>query len=218
MTEKNILSNGVINFFSGKKEYRSLSNFWENDIIIIDGDLHLCTFKTPPSGAVMSEQGDADCTFSMCNGVKRIYESGEHCFHGEKYIRLGELCEDETRKKVLLDYGSTFMKPSQYKTGTVAKKMGGKKGLLLNGIELKLWTAISIEVQHQICMWKVNNYEEVRNDLMKSGNKILIHPAMRCSQEILENYRTWEGKGIVVDGKIVVLGKNLLGNIWMEYR
>ena len=64
----------------------------------------------------------------------------------------------------------------------------------------------------------MNNYEEVRKDLLKSGNKILIHPAMRCSQEKLENYRTWEGKGIVVDGKIVVLGKNLLGNIWMEYR
>ena len=36
------------------------------------GYLHLCTFKTPPSGVVMSERGDADCTFttqSMYNGV-----------------------------------------------------------------------------------------------------------------------------------------------------
>ncbi len=33
--------------------------------------LHLCTFKTPPKGAVMSERGDADCAFQMCNGVKR---------------------------------------------------------------------------------------------------------------------------------------------------
>lgn len=32
--------------------------------------------KHLPLGAVMSEQGDADCTFSMCSGVKfivRIY-------------------------------------------------------------------------------------------------------------------------------------------------
>ena len=188
MSEQNILSSGVINFFSGKKEYRSLSNFWENDIIIIDGD------------------------------KKRIYESGEHCFHGEKYIRIGEVCEDETRKKALLDYGSTFMKPSSYKTGAIAKKMGGKKGLLLDSIELKLWTSISVDVQNRICSWKVYNYEEVRKDLLKSGNKILIHPAMRCSQEKLENSRIWEGKGVVVDGKIVILGKNLLGNIWMEYR
>ena len=35
-------------------------------------DLHLCTFKTPTSWAVMSEQGDADCAASqqMRNGVK----------------------------------------------------------------------------------------------------------------------------------------------------
>lgn len=183
-----MLSDGVINFFSGKKEYRSLSNFWENDVIIID-----------------------ECS-------QRIYESGEHCFHGEKYIRLSEQCEDETRKNVLLNYGGTFIKPSPYKTGAVAKKMGGKKGLLLNSVELKLWSAMSIDIQRKICTWKFNNYEEVRQDLMKSGNKILIHPAMRCSEEKLENSRIWEGKGVVRDGKIVILGKNLLGNIWMEYR
>ena len=32
--------------------------------------LHLCTFKTPASRAVMSERGDADCAFKMRNGVK----------------------------------------------------------------------------------------------------------------------------------------------------
>jgi len=182
-----MLQNGVVNFFSGKKDYRSLSNFWEGDIVIANED------------------------------TNRTYESGEHCFHGEKYIRLGELCEDESRKKVLLDYGAKFMKPSQYKTGAVAKKMGGKRGLVLNSTELKLWTSISIDVQHSICRWKVENYEEVRADLVKSGTKILIHPAMRCSEEKLE-FRLWEGKGTVKDGKIVVLGKNLLGNIWMMYR
>ena len=31
--------------------------------------LHLCTFKTPTSWAVMSERGDADCAFEMRNGV-----------------------------------------------------------------------------------------------------------------------------------------------------
>ena len=31
-------------------------------------------------------------------------------------------------------------------------------------------------------------------------------------------HKIWEGKGIVVDGKIVILGKNKLGNIWMELR
>lgn len=117
-----------------------------------------------------------------------------------------------------MDYGTTFLKPSQYKTGAIVKKMGGKKGLILNGAELKLWETISIDVQSQICRWKFETYEEVRQDLMKSGNKILIHPVMRCSQETLEKSRVWEGKGIVANGEITVLGKNLLGNIWMKLR
>lgn len=29
---KQLLENGVVNFFSGKKEYRALSNFWWADI------------------------------------------------------------------------------------------------------------------------------------------------------------------------------------------
>lgn len=188
MTEQKILRDGVINFFSRKKEYRSLSNFWESDIIIADED------------------------------KKRIYESGEHCFHGEKYIRLAQRCQDEERRKILLEYGKTFLKPSQYKTGNIVKKMGGKKGLLLNGIELEIWAHISLEVQRKICKWKFDTYEEVREDLTRSGSKILIHPAMRCSVEKLEKNRLWEGKGVAIDGKLVVLGKNLLGNIWMELR
>ena len=62
-------TNDIINFFSVKKEYRSLSNFWEKDVIV--------------------------------NG--RLYESGEHCFHGEKYIRISEH-SDTTRKKELIEY------------------------------------------------------------------------------------------------------------------
>ena len=184
MAEKKILNNGVVNFFSGKKEYRSLSNFWEREVII---------------------------------GQERIYESGEHCFHGEKYIRLGEECQDECRKQVLLEYGKSFLNPSQYKTCTLAKKAGGKKGLLLSEMELQQWTIISIEVQRNICIWKFENFVEVRDDLIKSKNKILIHPAMRCSEEKVKE-RIWEGKAIVRDGEITILGKNMLGNIWMDLR
>jgi predicted NAD-dependent protein-ADP-ribosyltransferase YbiA (DUF1768 family) len=186
--DKAILSEGVINFFSGKKEYRSLSNFWEADITISGGNSN------------------------------RQYESGEHCFHGEKYIRLSELCEDANRKQVLFNYGQIFLKPSSLcKTGAEAKKRGGKKGLLLSDAELNRWADICAQVQSEICSWKIQNYEEVRTDLTNSGSKILIHPALRCSEEKLEK-RLWEGKGVIRDGKIVVLGKNMLGNIWMRFR
>lgn len=187
MSDKKILEESVVNFFSGKKEYRSLSNFWENDVIV------------------------------MINDTVRTYESGEHCFHGEKYFRIGELCHDEKRKQILISHGMKFVKPSAYKTCAEAKKMGGKRGLALTIEELALWDNISRIVQKEICDYKFRLYQEVRNDLLKSGNKLLIHPAMRCSEEKLET-RIWEGKGVIRDGKVTVIGGNALGNLWAKLR
>jgi predicted NAD-dependent protein-ADP-ribosyltransferase YbiA (DUF1768 family) len=187
MSDKKILEESVVNFFSGKKEYRSLSNFWENDVII------------------------------MINDNVRTYESGEHCFHGEKYFRIAKLCQDEKRRQTLTGHGMKFIKPSVYINCAEAKKMGGKKGLALTMEELALWDNISRIVQKEICDYKFRLYEEVRNDLLKSGNKLLIHPAMRCSEEKLET-RIWEGKGVVRDGKVSVIGGNALGNLWAKLR
>lgn len=141
-----------------------------------------------------------------------IYESGEHCFHGEKYIRLGNLCRDENRKFLLINYGKKFIKPSQYKNCAIAKKMGGKTGLLLNEEEIENWESISIELQKEICKWKFENYEEVKNDLMKSGTKFLVHPALRSKSGL------WTGKGVIQEGTVIIIGRNMLGIIWMEFR
>ena len=187
MTEKAIIDKEVVTFFSGKKDYRSLSNFWEKDVII-------------------GNEKD-----------KRIYESGEHCFHGEKYIRIGRLCENKDRKKKLIIYGLNFTKPSKYKTCSEAKKYGGKSGLLLLDSELKDWDIISFEVQYYISKYKLETYDEVKEDIKNSGTKLLIHPALRTSEEKLVK-RTWEGKAIIKDGKVEVIGNNRLGNIWMELR
>ena len=187
-TDKRILDQGMIHFFDKKVEYRSLSNFWECDIVIVDED-----------------------------GTKREYESGEHCFHGEKYVRLGKLCEEEGRKRVLLEYGRKFVKGVCVKKGGDVKKMGGKKGLSLTEKELSCWWEISLDVQKEISRYKVDNYEEVKRDLIKSKGKILVHPALRCSEEKVKS-RIWEGKGVVRDGKIEILGNNKLGNVWMELR
>ena len=182
------MSNGflqgkVINFFSGRDAFRSLSNFWEC-AVVLDG---------------------------------REYESGEHAFHGEKYTRIGELAYDLSRKRVLLEYGRTFLRPSPYKTGAVAKRMGGKRGLELSGFELQTWAALSLDVQFEICQWKAARYGTVREDLVRSAGKILVHPAMRCSEEKLAS-RIWEGRATVQDGRIVVLGRNALGRMWMQIR
>lgn len=187
-SDKKILEENVINFFGKKEDYRCLSNFWMCDVSII------------------------------CDDDSVIhYESGEHCFHGEKYRRIANLCSDPLRKMKLIEYANTFISPSPYKEGNVVKKMGGKKGLLLNDDELRVWSSISIKVQREICRWKLENYIEVRNDLMRSGDKILVHPAMRCSEEKVKS-RLWEGKGVIEGGRVVVLGQNMLGNIWIELR
>jgi predicted NAD-dependent protein-ADP-ribosyltransferase YbiA (DUF1768 family) len=178
-----LLKNGVVNFFSGKVEFRSLSNFWEGEVVV----------------------------------DSRVYESGEHAFHGEKYTRLGAVCEKPTRQKQLLDYGGTFRRPSPYNTGAIAKRMGGKKGLSLDCNELKAWESISMDVQFEICQWKFRNHENVRDDLLNSKGRLLIHPALRCSEAKLAS-RIWEGKGVVQDGRIVVLGRNVLGRMWMQFR
>jgi len=48
----------------------SVVNYTRTLFLFSDNFLHLCTFKTPTSSAVMSEQGDADCAFIMRNGVR----------------------------------------------------------------------------------------------------------------------------------------------------
>jgi ribA/ribD-fused uncharacterized protein len=164
----------AINFFSGKKEFRSLSNFWEYDVII-DG---------------------------------RVYKSGEHAFHGEKFFRLGSQHIDSQRSALLLDYSKKFL---ECDTPALAKKLGGKKGLRLTDDELALWSSLSIDVQKQISQFKFDTYPQVKDDLVKSAGKILVHPALRCAHP---EKCFWEGK--FVDGAVV--GANHLGNIWMHLR
>ncbi len=75
------------------------------------------------------------------------------------------------------------------------KKMGRK--FVLNKEELELWYNLSIDVQREICKYKFDMFEEVRNDLCKSKGKVLIHPAMRCSEEKVKSrfLRSYRGEG-----------------------
>jgi len=185
MNTKNLLNDGIMNFFFKKEEGRCLSNFWES-IIRIDDDTSI-----------------------------REYDSGECCFHGEKFFRISKYCNDVIRKKELLDYSKKFLRGKCQTNGNIVKKMG--RLFILNKEELEIWHKESINVQTEICKYKFNNYLEVRNELIASKGKILIHPAMRCSEEKVK-HRLWEGKGIVMDGKIEVLGMNMLGKLWMKLR
>jgi hypothetical protein len=143
------------------------------------------------------------------------YESGEHAFHGEKFIRLSAMSNDNRHEK-LNEHAIKFQKPSIFKTATEAKRAGGKKGLKLTPEEIAQWHVSSVEVQGEICKYKLENDEVVKTDLAKSGVKMLVHTASRFSK--IENCY-WEGRAIVDgNGELKIEGKNMLGKMWMDNR
>jgi hypothetical protein len=147
----------------------------------------------------------------------RIYSSGEGAFHGSKYMEVSKVNEGE-RKSILEEYGKKFEIGEEFGSmnGGELKKKGGKKGMMLNEDEIGVWNRMGVIIQEKICRYKYDNYECVRDVLYNSRGKVLVHPA-RCSDEKVKS-RWWEGRGKMIDGKMVVLGGNKLGNIWMEIR
>ena len=162
-----------VNFFSRKKDYRSLSNFWEHPVILDDTK----------------------------------YYSGEVCFQAQKFIQVAHSANC-VRQRELLDWAR---KISVKTDSNLARKMG--RQFILTPEELEIWSKMCIHVQTRICRYKFEHEEEVRTDLRKSGSLVLIHPA-RCSDEKMKGH-LWEGR-MTPQGK--VLGGNMLGKIWMEFR
>ena len=183
-----ITYNKMLNFFGKKKDGRELSNFYEG-IVVLDGD--------------------------------RVYKSGESAFHGSKYLKAAESCADANRRLELIDYAKRFEVGGEYGdlNGNEIKKRGGKgkNGKKLNPAEISVWSRLGTDVQRDICKYKFENDEIVKSALLATTGKVLIHPAMRCSKEKVKD-RLWEGRGEIVDGKVVVWGGNMLGNIWMDLR
>lgn len=134
------------------------------------------------------------------------YYCGEVCFQAQKFIQVAH-SSSEPRRGELLEWAR---KISVKTDANVARKMG--RQFVLTPVELSIWNKASIHVQVAICRYKFENYEDVRADLRKSGDKILIHPC-RCNDEAIKS-RTWEGR-LIED---VVVGGNMLGKLWMEFR
>ena len=134
------------------------------------------------------------------------YPSGEHCFHGEKFRILGTLDNEPN----LILYSKQFRSPTDL-TPSQAKVKGGKNGLKLNQNQLLFWDkTLAMMIQTNICIYKFNNYQQVRNDLLKSNDKILIHSARTLGP--------WNGRATYNNNKLTVLGENKLGEIWMNVR
>lgn len=152
--------------------------------------------------------------FYTCDVVieNRLYESGEHCFHGEKFYRIGTKFEN----KEMIEYSNSFVKPSPYLTSLDAKRAGGKKGYKLSDDEIKYWDSINTSIQYEICLYKVNKYEEVLSDLTETHNKVIVHSISRCSDNMLAKQK-WAGR-VLHTAKFEILGQNILGKLWMQIR
>ena len=134
------------------------------------------------------------------------YPSGEHCFHGEKFRILGTLDNEHN----LISYSKQFRSPTDL-TPSQAKVKGGKNGLKLNQNQLLFWDkTLAMMIQTNICNYKYNNYIQVRNDLLKSNDKVLVHSARFLGP--------WNGRATYNNNELTVLGENKLGEIWMNVR
>lgn len=159
-----------------------------------------------------SKEGKCLSNFSNHHIIikQKYFKTGEHCFHYMKYYYCSKKCNNEKKKK-LRNYCKNFTgKESIYNLAKDAKKAGGKKGLLLQDNELENWNKnISMKIQKKICNYKLKNYKEIKEILILNKSKILIH------QDNFANENTiWGGK---VKNNIII-GKNKLGNIWMNIR
>lgn len=150
----------------------------------------------------------------------RTYSTGEHAFHGTKYLVASIHSSDQKeRKQQLIDYGKQFEQDGTWGSSTAAeaKKKGGKKGFKLTKKEMEFWDRFSTHIQRQICSYKLKTDDAVRKALLGTGDKTLVHPAMRCSLEKAKKCK-WEGRVVEEDGRRMIVGGNKLGEIWMEMR
>ena len=141
----------------------------------------------------------------------KTYITGEHAFHGQKYLVSAEANKDKERKDELIKYSKLFEgKDTKFKTALDAKKAGGKGGLRLNDTEIKEWDSNKAdEIQKKICLYKYKNNKEVRETLKKYKDYILIHQDNRANKNT-----PWGARVVNKDGVNVIIGKNKLGKTW----
>ena len=151
----------------------------------------------------------------------RTYKSGEAAYHGMKFITIAENIKDEERSKILESQGKKFESNGEFGSlpQNEIKKKGNKTNFKLSPKEQSIWTKKGLDVQKKICLYKYRNHKEVREALNNTGDKLLVHPAMRVSNEKMAD-KIWEGRVIIDEEKncMKVLGGNKLGQIWMDIR
>jgi len=209
---------------SNKTEKVKKQDLSKEDKAIIDSNVAYFLGKT--KGDIKLLSNFAKCEINIDN---ILYPSGEHAYHGEKHRQLSLLSQDPKRRDALFKYSEKFTSTGDFKdlfNGKVKEK-GGKSEteLPLSKIESKTWDEIYLVTQRKICRWKYDMCPGVKQALANTGNKLLVHLASRKNAfQVSKNPKlnnglaNAEGICIVENGKVKVLGLNMLGKIWMEIR
>jgi len=134
------------------------------------------------------------------------FNSGEHCFHYFKYSLIANYCNDIKRYDELIKHS---IKIQNADTSIDAKKLASKSSFKLTNEELNIWGLYSIQYQTKICLEKLKQNENVKNILLETHNKYLLHQDNRANINTL-----WGGR--IKDNELI--GKNELGKIWMSIR
>jgi predicted NAD-dependent protein-ADP-ribosyltransferase YbiA (DUF1768 family) len=138
------------------------------------------------------------------------YKTGEHAFHGLKYLLIAGNIKDDDRIKKLIDYSLKFEGDNPYfKTPIDAKIGGGKRGLLLEKSELEFWNIASKKVQKKICNYKFKSYPEVQDIIKKYKDSYLLHQDNRANKDTI-----WGGRINKETNELI--GNNKLGLLWMR--
>lgn len=136
------------------------------------------------------------------------FKSGEHCFQYFKYLSSSINCknDDIERSNKLLEHSNKIL---ESENANEAKKLGSKSSMKLNNKEIYLWNKLCYDYQHKICLAKLEQNKNLKNILLNTNNKYLLHQDNRAKEKTI-----WGGR-IKYD---ILIGKNELGKIWMSLR
>jgi predicted NAD-dependent protein-ADP-ribosyltransferase YbiA (DUF1768 family) len=144
----------------------------------------------------------------VVKGVK--YKTGEHAFHASKLQCAANVpATSPERKEVLLNHMQVI---SAAPNAADAKKCGGRgtMGCELSVVEIEAWSNAAVEVQQEICRYKLDRYTIVRRVLLGSGTDYLLHQENRGQNPLWGGRINKQTNGMV--------GGNKLGKIWMQLR
>ena len=156
----------------------------------------------------------------------RSYPTSEHCFHGEKFQFCAAQASSNERKTNILAHANKFLsKGSLGKDPVKAKAAGGKSkaGFALESTELKGWDRAATDIQTLICKYRLSTEPALRDLLLSSGDKLILHQDNRAKATTPWGGRlNPEGKQKLERAEALtdadVIGKNKLGRLWMELR